>query len=83
VLVVARREAGPCEWRSELKGYIIQRLSITTLGRQEPNGKKVKQQPKQESTYSFLWGLIKRELLSMKMMMMGENQKASHRSLQQ
>jgi hypothetical protein len=42
------------------------------LGSQKPNQKKAERQPKQESTYSSSCGvLVKGELLSMKMLMMG------------
>ncbi len=62
VLVMARQESVSTE--AKLKGYVLWWLSNEswkpTLGSQETELKKAEWQPKQESTYSFLWGLMKR-----------------------
>jgi hypothetical protein len=54
----------------------------TTLGSQKPNRKQAEYQPKQESTYSFLWGFRRKSCCWWWWWWVRTNQ-ASHRSMRQ
>jgi hypothetical protein len=76
LVLVGGGGAGPCECmlnsRATFSNDAQMRVGKQLLEAKEPYQKKAGRQPKQESTYSFSWGLMKGVLLLMRMM--DENQ---------
>jgi hypothetical protein len=78
VLMISRREAGQCEQRPNSRATISEdaqmRVGKQLLAAKNLTGKQAESQPKQKSTYYFSWGSDKEGMLSIKMMIMSENQ---------